>query len=185
MRERPSAAPTLRPRADLSLRVAVEWSESVQKSVARIKQKVGDLLVPRNVGRWPEVRSRLSGGPRHPGGATPAKVPTSLTAPLAIVPGLPQLPRPPSSHAVLTTPVDSNRCLLVSSLSARPSPLCRRVGIHDFTFEARSSFTRVTACQIAPPPYVGFISRLRPNQFPGSDARELSNPTNNYLSGSF
>src|SRR5713226_656099 len=101
------------------------------------------------------------------------------------IPSLPQLPRPPSLHAVLTTPVDRDRCLLVSSLPARPSPLCRRVGIHDFTFEACSSFTRVTAYKIAHPPFVGFIARLRPNQFPGSDARKLSSPTNNCLSGSF
>jgi RNA-directed DNA polymerase len=31
-----------------------------KKSVARIKQKVGDLLEPRNVGTWPEVRDRLN-----------------------------------------------------------------------------------------------------------------------------
>ena len=31
-----------------------------KKSVARIKQKVGDLLVPRQVGTWPEVRDRLN-----------------------------------------------------------------------------------------------------------------------------
>src|SRR6266853_7038914 len=30
------------------------------------------------------------------------------------------------------------------------------VGIHDFTFEACSSFTRVTACKIARPPKAGF-----------------------------
>src|SRR5207244_8843754 len=59
------------------------------------------------------------------------------------------------------------------------------VGIHIATFEACSSFTRVTAFKVAHPPYVGFIARLRPNLFPGSDARKLSNPTNNYLSGSF
>jgi len=103
--------------------------------------------------------------------------------------------RSPSSHAVLTTPVDRYRCLLVeangafprrvSSLPVQPSPFVRRVGIHDFTFEACSSFTRVTACKVAHPPFVGFIARLRPNRFPGSDARKLSSPTNNYLSGSF
>jgi hypothetical protein len=32
---------------------------------------------------------------------------------------------------------------------------------------------------------VGFIARLRPSRFPDSDARKLSSPTNNYLSGSF
>src|SRR5438876_7190549 len=73
----------------------------------------------------------------------------------------------------------------VSSLSAQPSPFLRRVGVHIFTFEACSSFTRVTACQVAHPPFVGFIARLRPNRFPGSNARKLASPTNNYLSGSF
>ena len=36
-----------------------------------------------------------------------------------------------------------------------PSPKFRRVGIHDFTFEACSSFTHVTACWIAQPPKGG------------------------------
>jgi RNA-directed DNA polymerase len=31
-----------------------------KKAVARIRQKVGDLLVPGNVGTWPEVRDRLN-----------------------------------------------------------------------------------------------------------------------------
>ena len=31
-----------------------------KKAVARIKEKVGDLLVPGNVGTWPEVRDRLN-----------------------------------------------------------------------------------------------------------------------------
>jgi RNA-directed DNA polymerase len=31
-----------------------------KKAVARIKEKVGDLLVPSNVGTWPEVRNRLN-----------------------------------------------------------------------------------------------------------------------------
>src|SRR5260370_6729835 len=39
----------------------------------------------------------------------------------------------------------------ISSLSVLPSPVNRRVGIHDFTFEACSSFTRVAACQIGSP----------------------------------
>jgi hypothetical protein len=47
----------------------------------------------------------------------------------------------------------------VSSLSARPSPVNRRVGIHNFTFGACSSFTRVTACKIARPPEGGLFSR--------------------------
>ena len=56
-------------------------------------------------------------------------------------------------------PGGPNRCVSVSSLSARPSPVNRRVGIHDFTFEACSSFTRVTACKIARPPKGGLLSR--------------------------
>src|SRR6202521_6342995 len=31
-----------------------------KKAVARIKEKVGDLLIPGNVGTWPEVRDRLN-----------------------------------------------------------------------------------------------------------------------------
>jgi hypothetical protein len=69
----------------------------------------------------------------------------------------------------------------VSSLSVLPSPLSGRVGVHILTFEACSSFTRVTACRVAHPPYVGFIARLRPGQFPSSDARKLPSSTNNLL----
>src|SRR5262245_20708711 len=65
------------------------------------------------------------------------------------------------------------------------SPLPGRVGVHIVTFEACSSFTRVTACTVAHPPYVGFIARLRPGRFPGSDARKLPSSTNNSLGGSF
>ena len=91
---------------------------------------------------------------------------------------------------MLITPVDRIRCSLVgelrvparvSSLSVLPSPLSGRVGVHILTFEACSSFTRVTACRVAHPPYVGFIARLRPGQFPGSDARKLPSSTNNLL----
>src|ERR1700676_5308110 len=46
--------------------------------------------------------------------------------------------------------------LLIAYLSVLPSPVNRRVGIHDFTFGACSSFTRVAACQIAGPPKADF-----------------------------
>src|SRR5580692_4552334 len=49
-------------------------------------------------------------------------------------------------------PGGPNRCLSVSSPFARPSPVNRRVGIHNFTFEACSGFTRVTACKVAARP---------------------------------
>ena len=45
-----------------------------------------------------------------------------------------------------------NGCLSVSSPFARPSPVNRRVGIHNFTFEACSGFTRVTAYKVAARP---------------------------------
>src|SRR6516165_10080688 len=61
----------------------------------------------------------------------------------------------------------------VSSLSMQPSPLSGRVGVHITTFEACSSFTRVTACRVARLPYVSFIARLHPNRFPGSGTRKL------------
>src|ERR1700730_646400 len=70
-------------------------------------------------------------------------------------PDLPQLPRSPFLHAVLSTPADRTGACRFSSLSARPSPVNRRVGIHNFTFEACSSFTHVTACKIARPPQGG------------------------------
>ena len=71
------------------------------------------------------------------------------------------------------------------SLSVQPSPRYRRAGIHIFTFQARSSFTRVTACQVAHPPCVGFTARLRPDRFPGSDAGKLPSPAGKCLGGSF
>ena len=91
---------------------------------------------------------------------------------------------------MLNTLVDQIRCSLVgelrvparvSSLSMLPSPLSGRVGVHIVTFEACSSFTRVTACKVAHPPFVGFIARLRPSRFSGSDARKLPSSTNNLL----
>src|SRR5450755_704655 len=49
--------------------------------------------------------------------------------------------------------------LSISSLSMLPSPVNRRVGIHDFTFGACSSFTHVAACKIARPPKGGLLFR--------------------------
>ncbi len=71
----------------------------------------------------------------------------------------------------------------VASLSARPSPLFRRVGIHTFTFEACSGFTRVTARWIARPPKAAFVARLRPGQLPDRPARQLPDLTDNYPDG--
>src|SRR5215211_3805976 len=54
-----------------------------------------------------------------------------------------------------------------------PSPFPRRVGIRIFTFEASSSFTRVTARWIAQPPTAAFVTRLRPGRLPCQAARQL------------
>jgi hypothetical protein len=48
----------------------------------------------------------------------------------------------------------------------------RRVGVHDFTFEACSGFTRVTARGVANPPEVGIVpgtstSGVTPERLPG------------------
>jgi hypothetical protein len=65
--------------------------------------------------------------------------------------------------------------VLVSILPrcAWPSPKFRRVGVHDFTFEACSGFTRVTARPVAQPPKAAFVTRLRQGQLPSNAARQL------------
>jgi hypothetical protein len=55
----------------------------------------------------------------------------------------------------------------------RPSPIQWRVGVHDFTFEACSGFTRVTARRIAQPPKAAFVTRLQPGQLPNQAACQL------------
>ena len=58
--------------------------------------------------------------------------------------GLPRLPVSPSLRAVPTTPTDRNGCIRrLLPRSTWPSPNLRRVGVHIFTFEACSGFTRV------------------------------------------
>src|SRR5215217_9706096 len=61
----------------------------------------------------------------------------------------------------------------VASPSARPSPFLRRVGVRDFTCEACSGFTHVTACRIARSPKATFVTRLRPGGLPLRAARQL------------
>jgi len=61
----------------------------------------------------------------------------------------------------------------IASLSARPSPSKRRVGICIDSFEACSNFTHVTAHWIARPPMATFVTRLRHNRLPCQAARQL------------
>ena len=71
---------------------------------------------------------------------------------------------------------------LLSHLT-RPSPTDRRVGIHNFTFEACSDFTRVTARWIAQPPEAAFVTRLETASYP--TAPLVSYQINRQLSGWF
>lgn len=68
-----------------------------------------------------------------------------------------------------SVPRRTGQVRVVSSLSARPSPFNWRVGIHDFTFGACSSFTRVTACKVACPPKGGLC--------PEASARPVTRPS--------
>jgi hypothetical protein len=59
--------------------------------------------------------------------------------------------------------------LSISSLSVLPSPVNGRVGIHDFTFEACSSFTHVAAYQIA--------ARLKADICPEAPTQSVTRPS--------
>ena len=87
------------------------------------------------------------------------------------VPSLPLYPQIPFPACRAHYPGGPNRCrwLLLwraptpgPSLFVRPSPYLRRVGVHTFTFEACSSFTRVTACRVAHPPFRGLYHEASP-----------------------
>ena len=98
---------------------------------------------------------------------------------------LPRLPVMPSQRAVPTTPANRNGCFCrLLPHPARPSPLLRRVSICDFTFEACSGFSHVTARWIAQPPKAAFVTRLQPARLPGQAARQLTDLTDNCLGGS-
>jgi hypothetical protein len=83
---------------------------------------------------------------------------------------------PPITQIALPTcraqyPGGPDRCVSVSSLPVQPSPFNRRVGVHDFTFEACSSFTHVAACLLAAHPRWTSVPRLRPGRLPDRAAR--------------
>jgi hypothetical protein len=82
-------------------------------------------------------------------------------------------------------PGGSNRCLSVSSPFVRPSPVNRRVGIHNFTFEAFSSFTRVTACRVACPPKADFCPEASTPSIARPRRSVATTLTDNYMGGSF
>ena len=95
---------------------------------------------------------------------------------------LPRLPGPSFQRAVPITPADRNGCICrLLPHPTRPSPLCGRVGIHNFTFEACSGFTRVTARWIAQLLKAAFVARLRSAGYP--DKSLASYQINRQLSG--
>ncbi len=91
------------------------------------------------------------------------------------------LPNMPCSLPRWTEPV----LVSVASRLVLPSPFPRRVGVHDFAFEACSSFTRVTACRVARPPYGGLCheASTRSVTRPGRSLATMF--TDNYMGGSF
>ena len=141
----------------------------------------------------PEVRALCSAGitrphssygpVRRPRGPSP-KV-TSRARPSS-PPGLPRLPVSLFQRAVPTTPADQDGCTCrLLPPPARPSPYLGRVGVRDFTFEACSGFTRITARWIAQPPKAAFVTGLRSIRLPGQTACQLPDQTDNCLGGSF
>ena len=90
------------------------------------------------------------------------------------------LPGMPCSLPWWTEPVRVS----VASRPVLPSPFPWRVGVHDFAFEACSSFTRVTACRVARPPYSGLCheASTRPVTRPGRSLATMF--TDNYMGGS-
>jgi hypothetical protein len=73
----------------------------------------------------------------------------------------------------------------ISSPSARPSPNLRRVGVHDFTFEACSGFTRVTARWIAQPPESGLCHEASARPVAQPDRSSATRFIDNFLGGTF
>ena len=97
------------------------------------------------VGLQPTRSGRCPSTHFHPFRFPPAPPPEVTLRPLpSPATGLPRLPVSPSLRAVPTTPADRNGCIRrLLPRSTRPSPNLRRGGVHIFTFEACSGFTRV------------------------------------------
>ena len=91
------------------------------------------------------------------------------------------LPNMPCSLPRRTEPV----LVSVASRFVLPSPFPRRVGVHNFAFEACSSFTHVTACRVARPPYGGLCheASTRSVTRPGRSLATMF--TDGYMGGSF
>src|SRR5438067_12174902 len=99
-------------------------------------------------------------------------------------PDLPQLPRSPFLHAVLTTPVDRTGACRFLSLPARPSPVNWRVGVHFHTSEACSKLHSRYGLQDCSPPKADSCSEA-PTRSVSRPSRSVATMlTDNYMGGS-
>ena len=140
----------------------------------------------------------LSQGPslrrRYPASSVPWPAPTPKqtvvptndvqvrnSRPLRASPNDPDhLPNMPCSLPRWTEPV----LVSVASRLVLPSPFPWRVGVHNFAFEACSSFTRVTACRVARLPYRGLCHEASTRPVSPSSRSLATMFTDNYMGGS-
>ena len=140
----------------------------------------------------PEVRALPSPGVtrlqryydpvRLPPGPPPETASKPRTPTRRVSPDYPHCP----SNVPCLIPRWTERVLAsISSPSARPSPNLRRVGVHDFTFEACSGFTRVTARWIAQPPESGLCHEASARPVAQPDRSSATRFIDNFLGGTF
>ena len=119
---------------------------------------------------------RLPPGP-PPETASKLRTPTGRVSP--------DYPHCPSNVPCLIPRWTERVLASISSPSARPSPNLRRVGVHDFTFEACSGFTRVTARWIAQPPESGLCHEASARLVAQQDRSSATRSIDNFLGGTF
>ena len=163
---------------DFSLRTATQRDRKVI-SVTRCYRLIVNHRSVSSFTSTPEARALPSAGITRPQRSYgplrlpgwPSSLIDDVGGATSAIPGSPPITQITFPACRAHYPGGPNRCLSVSSLFARPSPVNGRVGIHNFTFGACSSFTRVTACKVAARPRRTFVPRLRPGQLPGRAAR--------------
>jgi hypothetical protein len=91
---------------------------------------------------------------------------------------------PPSVPSSLPRRIERVRASIASPFT-RPSPLFRRVGIRTFTFEACSSFTRITARRVAQPPKGGLCHEASTQSVTQPSRSSATRSIDNSLDGTF
>ena len=141
----------------------------------------------------PEGRALGSTGvtrlPRYYG---PVRLPAE---PALLKPRTAELRTPPAGTSLpaLRSPLADMPCPLprrtaavqvsVASRLVRPSPYLRRVGVHDFPFEACSGLLLVTACQLARPAFSGLCHEAAARPITRPRRSSASTLTDNYMGG--